>query len=79
MGDGTLLSRCPGDGLRHFAYQKEQKFYNGVTLNDIHGENSTNINGIQGMHWLVGIFPFISIDRSVQHGPKKALSAEGSS
>ncbi|MCJ1254541.1 hypothetical protein MMC24_002356 [Lignoscripta atroalba] len=34
------------DGLRHFAYQKEQKFYNGVTLDDIHGENKTNINGI---------------------------------
>jgi hypothetical protein len=34
-----------GDGLRHFAYQKEAKFYNGVTLDDIHSENST-INGI---------------------------------
>ncbi|KAL1650215.1 hypothetical protein SLS58_001026 [Diplodia intermedia] len=35
-----------GDGLRHFAYQKEQKFYNGVTLEDIHGEHATNVNGI---------------------------------
>ena len=26
------------DGLRHFAYQKEEKFYNGVTLEDIHGK-----------------------------------------
>jgi hypothetical protein len=26
------------DGLRHFAYQKEELFYNGVTLGDIHGE-----------------------------------------
>lgn len=34
-----------GDGLRHFAYQKEAKFYNGVTLDDIHSDNST-INGI---------------------------------
>jgi hypothetical protein len=25
------------DGLRHFAYQKEQKFYGGVTMDDIHG------------------------------------------
>jgi hypothetical protein len=35
-----------GDGLRHFAYQKEAKFYNGVTLDDIHGPNKTNVNGI---------------------------------
>ena len=35
-----------GDGLRHFAYQKEQRFYNGVTLEQIHGES--NVNGIQG-------------------------------
>lgn len=34
------------DGLRHFAYQKEAKFYNGVTLEDIHGENATTVNGI---------------------------------
>jgi len=34
-----------GDGLRHFAYQREAKFYNGVTLDDIHSDNST-INGI---------------------------------
>ncbi|KAI4745977.1 hypothetical protein E4T50_03717 [Aureobasidium sp. EXF-12298] len=36
---------APGDGLRHFAYQKEAKFYNGVTLDDIHSDDST-INGI---------------------------------
>lgn len=34
-----------GDGLRHFAYQKEAKFYNGVTLDDIHSDDST-VNGI---------------------------------
>lgn len=37
------------DGLRHFGYQKEQVFYNGVTLDDIHGtngKNKTNVNGI---------------------------------
>ncbi|KAK0635246.1 hypothetical protein B0T17DRAFT_35877 [Bombardia bombarda] len=39
------------DGLRHFAYQQEKKFYNGVTMEDIHGvdENGqkTTVNGIQ--------------------------------
>lgn len=37
--------KLTGDGLRHFAYQKEAKFYNGVTLDDIHSDNST-VNGI---------------------------------
>lgn len=37
-----------GDGLRHFAYQKEQKFYNGVSLEDIYGSTKKNVNGIQG-------------------------------
>ncbi|KAJ2904844.1 hypothetical protein MKZ38_007036 [Zalerion maritima] len=27
------------DGPRHFGYQKDQKFYNGVTMEDIHGTN----------------------------------------
>lgn len=38
------------DGLRHFGYQKEQVFYNGVTLDDIHGTNGkpagSSVNGI---------------------------------
>ncbi|KAF2398523.1 hypothetical protein EJ06DRAFT_544181 [Trichodelitschia bisporula] len=34
------------DGLRHFGYQKEGKFYNGVTIDDIHGEHKTDILGI---------------------------------
>lgn len=37
------------DGLRHFGYQKEKVFYNGVTLDEIHGTNGvakTNANGI---------------------------------
>lgn len=39
------------DGLRHFGYQTEKLFYNGVTMQDIHhvgekGEKST-VNGIQ--------------------------------
>jgi hypothetical protein len=44
----SLSNKSKGDGLRHFAYQKEEKFYNGVTLDDIHGENKTNVNGIGG-------------------------------
>jgi hypothetical protein len=40
------------DGLRHFGYQKEKKFYNGVSMKDIHGTDSTGdkstVNGIQG-------------------------------
>src|ERR1700761_3176051 len=37
------------DGLRHFAYQKEGKFYNGVTLDDMfekNGKIKSNVNGI---------------------------------
>ena len=37
-----------GDGLRHYGYQKEKKFYNGVTIDDIHGPDATNVNGIGG-------------------------------
>jgi hypothetical protein len=47
------------DGLRHFGYQKECVFYNGVTLEDIHGsgfekgvtteDGGTTRNGIQGL------------------------------
>jgi hypothetical protein len=38
------------DGLRHFAYQREAKFYNGVTLSDMYddsGKIKSNVNGIQ--------------------------------
>lgn len=40
------------DGLRHFGYLDDGRFYNGVTMDDIHrvgerGEKST-VNGIQG-------------------------------
>jgi hypothetical protein len=39
------------DGLRHFGYQKEKVFYNGVTQDDIHGTDEkgckTTVNGIQ--------------------------------
>ncbi|KAF2115724.1 hypothetical protein BDV96DRAFT_55183 [Lophiotrema nucula] len=33
------------DGLRHFAYQKEKRFYGDVTLEDIHTPGST-VNGV---------------------------------
>ncbi|KAK1778389.1 hypothetical protein QBC45DRAFT_328425 [Copromyces sp. CBS 386.78] len=35
------------DGLRHFAYQKERLFYNGVTMEDIHEDGGSGVNGIQ--------------------------------
>ncbi|KAK3685579.1 hypothetical protein B0T22DRAFT_492468 [Podospora appendiculata] len=39
------------DGLRHFGYQKEKRFYNGITMEDIHGVDEhgrkTTVNGIQ--------------------------------
>lgn len=38
------------DGCRHFGYQKEKVFYNGVTMKDIHGVNEngerSTVNGI---------------------------------
>ncbi|KAI4187830.1 MAG: hypothetical protein LQ348_004022 [Seirophora lacunosa] len=37
---------CKGDGLRHFAYQSEQKFYNGITLHDIHSNDQSTVNGV---------------------------------
>lgn len=50
----TFNTQCSSqwDGLRHYAYQKEKVFYNGVTLDDIHEKdangNKTTVNGIQG-------------------------------
>lgn len=38
------------DGLRHFAYQKEAKFYNGVTLDQIHGTNGVEKTTVNGIH-----------------------------
>lgn len=37
------------DSFRHFAYQKEGKFYNNVGLDAIIGENASTRNGIQGV------------------------------
>ena len=44
------------DGLRHFAYQKAQRFYNNVSLDDIHGPHASNVNGIGkwAEHGIVG-------------------------
>ncbi|WQF79644.1 Putative kynurenine formamidase/cyclase, kynurenine formamidase superfamily [Colletotrichum destructivum] len=48
------------DGLRHFGYQKEERFYNGVSMDEVHavdeaGRRST-VNGIQAWqkHGIVG-------------------------
>ncbi|CRG90703.1 hypothetical protein PISL3812_07748 [Talaromyces islandicus] len=35
------------DSLRHFAYQKDKKFYNGTTQADVHASDRTSINGLQ--------------------------------
>jgi hypothetical protein len=37
------------DGLRHYGYQKEKRFYNGITLDDFFGEHKTDVLGIQNM------------------------------
>ena len=37
------------DGLRHFGYQKEAKFYNGVTLDHIHGTNGVEKSNVIGI------------------------------
>jgi hypothetical protein len=42
------------DGLRHFAYQAEEKFYGGVTLKDIHGVGGGD-NGKGGRTTVLGI------------------------
>lgn len=56
--DGAIANRAYrlffsfriGDGLRHFGYQKERKFYNGVTMEDIHGSKDSTVNGIHGVY-----------------------------
>ncbi|KAH7633032.1 hypothetical protein B0T09DRAFT_85391 [Sordaria sp. MPI-SDFR-AT-0083] len=35
------------DGLRHYAYQKERLFYNGVTMEEIHEDSGSGVNGVQ--------------------------------
>ncbi|KAJ5661369.1 uncharacterized protein N7484_000741 [Penicillium longicatenatum] len=35
------------DSLRHFAYQQDQKFYNGTTQAEIHADCNTSVNGLQ--------------------------------
>ncbi|KAL2846469.1 putative cyclase-domain-containing protein [Aspergillus pseudoustus] len=36
------------DSFRHFAYQEEKKFYNGVTQDEIHNTPNSTINGLDG-------------------------------
>ncbi|KAH7071571.1 putative cyclase-domain-containing protein [Paraphoma chrysanthemicola] len=35
------------DSLRHFAFQKEKKFYNGATQSEVHAAERTAVNGLQ--------------------------------
>lgn len=44
------------DGLRHYAYQKERLFYNGVTMEEIHEDGGSGVNGVQGEFF----FPVLS-------------------
>ncbi|KAK5107408.1 hypothetical protein LTR62_001312 [Meristemomyces frigidus] len=37
------------DGLRHFGYQKEAVFYNGVTMDEIHGRNGKEKSCVNGI------------------------------
>jgi len=37
------------DGFRHFGYQKEEKFYNGVTQDHVHGRNSVPKSNVLGV------------------------------
>lgn len=39
------------DSFRHFAYQEQKQFYNGVTMEDVKGEKANTRNGIQGEHY----------------------------
>jgi hypothetical protein len=36
------------DSFRHFAYQEQKQFYNGVTMESVKGDKATTRNGIQG-------------------------------
>ncbi|KAL3455432.1 putative cyclase-domain-containing protein [Aspergillus heterothallicus] len=36
------------DSFRHFAYQEEKKFYNGVTQDQIHNSPNSTVNGLDG-------------------------------
>ncbi|GKT84672.1 hypothetical protein Ct61P_02522 [Colletotrichum tofieldiae] len=61
------------DGLRHFGYQKEERFYNGVSMDEVHavdgeGRRST-VNGIQGRSRPSRCS---SCPRSAIHNPEKA-------
>ncbi|KAH7030581.1 uncharacterized protein B0I36DRAFT_408590 [Microdochium trichocladiopsis] len=45
----TFNTQCSSqwDSLRHFAYQKDKKFYNGTTQADIHCSPRTDLNSLQ--------------------------------
>ncbi|KIX06851.1 uncharacterized protein Z518_04827 [Rhinocladiella mackenziei CBS 650.93] len=62
------------DSFRHFAYQTEGKFYNGVTQNDIHGPPGSAVNGIDGWaekavagRGILIDFPLWSDEQGIRH------------
>ncbi|KAL3481296.1 putative cyclase-domain-containing protein [Aspergillus californicus] len=69
------------DSFRHFAYQKEAKFYEGVTQEQIHGPPNSTINGIDGWAEKAIAGRGILVDYAswaAQHGiPYAAMAARG--
>ncbi|EEH39029.2 hypothetical protein PAAG_01491 [Paracoccidioides lutzii Pb01] len=47
VNDDIWTFNTQRDGLRHFGYQKEKKFYIGVTMEYIHGSKDNTVNSIQ--------------------------------
>ncbi|KAL1854819.1 hypothetical protein Daus18300_011335 [Diaporthe australafricana] len=45
----TFNTQCSSqwDSMRHFAYQKEKQFYNGITQQEIHESPHTEVNSLQ--------------------------------
>lgn len=60
------------DGMRHFGYQREQKFYNGVTMEQIHETNEKGekscILGISGKCFVLVVCGFSTLQYQPRHG-----------
>ncbi|KAJ6187281.1 hypothetical protein N7519_002189 [Penicillium mononematosum] len=66
------------DSFRHFAYQKEGKFYNGATQDDIHGDQSSTVGssslwtkglgGIAGRGILIDYYTWAS-EKGIEYNP----------
>ncbi|KAJ5772467.1 hypothetical protein N7520_002996 [Penicillium odoratum] len=73
------------DSLRHFAYQQDEKFYNGTTQAEIHASSHTSVNSLQswaprglaGRGVLIDYFSYAQRDGlHVQHFSPHAISLE---